>query len=268
MLDQTLINQPDVADNTMLVIIAGNAGVNLDNELAGLRSQYPSAFERMVVVGGTDANGNIATEFNHLNDNTVQNMVYARAQDVWPVFCSGTSFAGPEVSSVLDAIWLQATNYTSAQIWTAFYKTLVKNGTNNIIPADSKGKVTTNFINQVVQTLGTLPPDVHPKRLTLPMIGGCPGGSASATFNITAPTNVTWSITWTGLPASIGTHTVTPASGTGPAVVTFTATVLPQRPNFTCSDTYQLTYGDQVAVSFSSGEFYWVGVNYVYLAVW
>jgi hypothetical protein len=268
MLDQTIQKQPAVADNAMLVIIAGNAGVNLDSELTDLKSQYPAAFNRMVVVGGTDAAGNIANYFNHLNDNTSQNMVYARAENVYPVGCSGTSFAAPEVSSVIDTVWLQASNYTSAQILKAFRLTLAKSATNNVIPTDAKGKVTTNFINQVVQTLATLPGNVNPKSAILPMIGGCPGGSAATTFHITAPTNVTWSISWTGLPASIGNHDVSPSSGTGNATVTFKATVLPQKPNFTCNDTYQLTYGDQLAISFSTGEFYWVSVNYTYLAVY
>jgi hypothetical protein len=268
MLDQTIQKQPEVADNAMLVIIAGNAGVNLDNELADLKSRYPGAFGRMVVVGGTDAAGNIANYFNHLNDNTSPNMVYARAENVYPVGCSGTSFGAPEVSSVLDAIWLQASNYTSAQILKAFHLALAKSGTNNVIPTDAKGKVTTNFINQVVQTLPTLPGDINPKSAVLPMIGGCPGGSASTTFRITAPTNVTWSISWTGLPSSIGNHDVSPASGTGNATITFTATVLPQRPDFTCNDTYLLTYGDQLGVTFSTGDFHWASVNYTYLAVY
>jgi hypothetical protein len=253
----------------MLVIIAGNAGVNLDSELADLKSQYPAAFNRMVVVGGTDANGNIAKDYNHLNDNSVPNMVYARAEDVSRTpGCSGTSFAGPEVASVLDAVWQQATNYTSGQILKAFYKALALASTNNVIPSDAKGRVTTNFINQVVAGLATLPPDIRPRTAKLSTIGGCDGGSASTVFTITAPTNVTWSISWTGLPGSIGSHTVSPSAGTGPAKVTFTAAVLPQRPNFTCSDTYNLNYGDQLAVEFSSGEFYFVGVNYSYLAVW
>jgi hypothetical protein len=258
-----------MADNTMLVIIAGNAGVNLDHELADLKDEYPAAFNRMVVVGGTDTNGNIAAEYNHLNDNSVPNMVYARANEVaLTPGCSGTSFAGPEVASVLDAIWQQATNYTSGQILRAFYQTLALASTNNVIPADAKGRVTTNFINQVVAKLATLPADIHPRSAKLPTIGGCAGGSASTTFSITAPTNVTWSISWTGLAGSIGSHTVSPSQGKGPATVTFTATVLPQHPNFTCNDTYNLTYGDQLAVEFSSGEFYFVGVSYTYLAVW
>jgi hypothetical protein len=268
MLDQTLTKQPAVADNALLVVIAGNAGVGLDNELAELKEQYPAAFNRMVIVGGTDEQGKIAKHYNHLNDNSVPNMVYARADNVWPVGCDGTSYAAPEVSSALDAIWLRATNATSAQLLKAFHRTLATTATNNVIPFDAKGKVTTNFINQVVQAIADLPPDITPKKADLPTIGGCAGGSASATFSITAPNDVSWSISWTGLHPSIGTHSVSPSAGKGPATVTFTATVLPQKPNFSCSDTYSLTYGDQLSVTFSTGQQYWVSVNYTYLAVW
>jgi hypothetical protein len=153
MLEETSIKQPDVADNALISIIAGNAGVDLDDELSDLQSLYPDAFARVLIVGGTDTSGNIYPSYNHLDDNTVQNMVYARAQNVSG--CSGTSFAAPEVTSVLDAIWSQATNKTSAQVLTAFYQVLSQTGTNNIIPADSTGKVTTNFINQVVTLLNS-----------------------------------------------------------------------------------------------------------------
>ena len=145
MLEETNAKQPGVCDNTLVSIIAGNAGVDLDTQLANLKAQYPNAFARVVIVGGTDASGNIANEYNHLDDNMVPNMVYARAQNVEG--CSGTSFAAPEVTSVLDAIWSRATNKTSAEILAAFRQAM---GTNNIIPADAAGRVTTNFIDQAV----------------------------------------------------------------------------------------------------------------------
>jgi len=148
MLEVQSITQPGLADNTLISVIAGNAGVDLDVELSDLKSLYPDAFARVLIVGGTDISNNIYTSFNHLDDNTVQNMVYARAQNVNG--CSGTSFAGPEVTSVLDAIWSQTTNKTSADILEAFHQVLAQTGTNNIIPTDAHGLVTTNFINQVV----------------------------------------------------------------------------------------------------------------------
>jgi len=148
MLETTSATQAGMADNTLVSIIAGNAGVDLDQQIALLKAKYPNGFARMVIVGGTDLNGNISRDFNHLTDNTVPNMVYARA---WAVQgCNGTSFAAPEVTSVLDTIWSQATNKTSAQILAAFHQAM---GTNNIIPAGATGRVTTNFINQVVGLL-------------------------------------------------------------------------------------------------------------------
>ena len=109
----------------------------------------------MVIVGGTDAGGNIYPAFNHLADNSVPNMVYVRAINVQPNGCDGTSFAGPEVTSVLDAIWAQTPNATSAKVLAAFYRVLAQTGTNNVIPSDSNGKVTTNFINNAVTLINS-----------------------------------------------------------------------------------------------------------------
>ena len=66
MLEKTSVTQPDLADNSLISIIAGNAGVDLDAQIARLKSQYPNGFARMVIVGGTDTNGNIATDFNQI----------------------------------------------------------------------------------------------------------------------------------------------------------------------------------------------------------
>jgi hypothetical protein len=154
-LDSAILLDPSLADNTLICVIAGNGGVDLDTQIANLKTRYPNAFARMVIVGGTDAGGNIYPEFNHLADNSVPNMVYARAINVQPNGCDGTSFAGPEVTSVLDAIWAQTPKATSAKVLAAIYRVLAQTGTNNIIPADANGKVTTNFINNAVTLINS-----------------------------------------------------------------------------------------------------------------
>lgn len=114
-----------------------------------------------------------------------------------------------------------------------------------------------------------LPPVVAPASASLGTTGGCAGGTVSTSFGIVAPPGMTWTIAWTGLPAFIGDHQVTPTTGSGPGTVTFRATLLPQKPTpgFTCSDTLTFNYGDSVAIFFSNGDTVYFSVNYDYLSV-
>ncbi len=95
-IDSAIRVEPAVADNALIVIIAGNGGIDLDKEIADAKADYPAAFARMMIVGGTDTNGNISTIRNHLSNNTSRNMVYARSENVRICGCDGTSYAGPK----------------------------------------------------------------------------------------------------------------------------------------------------------------------------
>jgi hypothetical protein len=157
MLKLARTRNPEVVDNTLIVIIAGNAGVDLDTELANLKNQYGDEFGHVVIVGGTDASGQILKKYNHLTDNTGRNMAYARGEDVFATPCSGTSYAGPEITSVVDAIWRTNPNFSSDKIIEAFYQVLHTLGTGNVVPMDGNGLVTNAFINLATEYLATLP---------------------------------------------------------------------------------------------------------------
>jgi hypothetical protein len=125
-----------VAGNTLVVMASGNAGVDVDTQLQGLKTQFPNAWKRLVIVGATDQTGAIDTHFN----SSGANMAYALGVGVNSLgdSCSGTSFAAPEVSRILYEMWLGAPSLTSDQVVAAFKTALVScpgaASTGNIVP--------------------------------------------------------------------------------------------------------------------------------------
>ena len=139
-------NNPAAADKAAFVIIAGNAGTNLDDELSDLKQRFPNAFARIKIVGGTDG-PKITHDFNHLLDNSGHNMAYSQAKGV-PVCnpdgsivatCKGTSYAAPEVAAVLDYIWARNPTLTSAQLMDVFDTALGESGQDNVLPQEGCG---------------------------------------------------------------------------------------------------------------------------------
>lgn len=157
--EQIYLTRPDLANRNMISIIAGNTGSALDSQLAALKTLFPNAFKRIVIVGAADASGAVVTQLNHLDDNSTGNMVYARGVDIagstpdGPASCSGTSYAAPEVASVLDYIWAHDPSLTSEQVISALRQAL-SNLNTNVIPQDTNGLTTTAFLNQVLAILG------------------------------------------------------------------------------------------------------------------
>jgi len=161
MLDAQIAVDPKVAEHAAVVMIAGNAGVDLDVELTNLQKRFPRAFEHVKIVGGARGFGRIDTHLNHLRDNSVQNMVYSLGDDVeisppdditkTVATCSGTSFAGPEVAAVLDYIWSRNPALKATQVIDAFDKALAELGVNNTLLQNTRGHTAPAFLERAVE---------------------------------------------------------------------------------------------------------------------
>jgi len=97
---------------------------------------------------------------------------------------------------------------------------------------------------------------VTPASITAGAAGGCSGGQVTATFQVVAANNVTWTAQGDS-PMDQATMTVSPQSGVGPGTLTVTITVAPQppTPGFSCASTYSLSFFDNIYVDFSDGVF-------------
>jgi hypothetical protein len=159
-IERIALRRPDHTANAIVVIIAGNAGIDLDNELAALRQRFPNAFNSVKIVGGVDETGHIIKEYNHLTDNSSNLMVYARGKNVQigTETCSGTSYAGPEVARVLDYISSHSPGSTVTQVLAAFDQALREFSAQNILPQDANGLTTQAFLDRAVAlATSTLP---------------------------------------------------------------------------------------------------------------
>lgn len=176
--------QPERADNTLVTVIAGNAGAQLDLELKLLKLHYPKGFERVVVVGGTTPTHVMDTGVNHLADTASRDMVYARSDEVQVggTTCDGTSFAAPEVASVLDYVWSRRPELGSAEILKALREALAANNT-ALVPQDANGRTMQAFLDQVVARL-PLPPCTY----VYSAFGACqPNGTQTRTVISSSP---------------------------------------------------------------------------------
>ncbi|HLC65158.1 MAG TPA: hypothetical protein VJI46_03485 [Candidatus Nanoarchaeia archaeon] len=139
-----------LADHSMIVIIAGNAGVDLDNEISKLRKEYKDVFNYMTIVGSIRSGdpNQISIDYNHLKVNSLPkgtihpSMVYAIGDSI-PVYdssggkklrCQGTSFAAPQVAAVMEYIWRRAPALISSQVIESFDQALLEMGNETRIP--------------------------------------------------------------------------------------------------------------------------------------
>lgn len=112
---------------------------------------------------------------------------------------------------------------------------------------------------------------VSPTVTQLGMAGSCSGGTLTTSFQITAASNVSWTVAG-DIPSVGGGSTVvaSPRSGTGPGIISVTITVPPQMPSSSysnCSLTYNLGTFDNVYVTFSDGSVVGVTVYWTFVGV-
>ncbi len=98
---------PSQFDRIAVVLSAGNSGLELTDEIAYLKRNYPEAFKHMFIVGGTDSEGARWEDVN--SSNNQDDMLYAPAQNVEAppesgCRASGTSAAAPKVSNTLTQL--------------------------------------------------------------------------------------------------------------------------------------------------------------------
>lgn len=168
------------AHRMIFTMITGNFGVELDSQIAVLKNHYPEAFKRVVLVGGSNESGQVYGGENHLINNSlnadgVNDVVYTRGVNVAVNAtdkCSGTSFAAPEVASVLDYIWSRNPGLSADQVVTAFKRALAELGTNGVVPQDTNGFTTQNFLDRAVTLAGGTPPIPTPPPPPPPPPGG------------------------------------------------------------------------------------------------
>lgn len=156
------ILNPAAADRSMLIVSAGNAGVDLSIELGELRDKYPNAFSRVKIVGASDQRGQISQSMNRVDGTQPDEMVYARGENtpitipgLGTVSCDGTSFSAPEIAALMDYIWSFNSDLTSDQVMDIFDKALAELGRNHVIPQDADGMATQEFLDRL-QELATV----------------------------------------------------------------------------------------------------------------
>jgi hypothetical protein len=183
---------PAVRDNTFVVISAGNAGVDLSGALQGLRAVFPEAFRRAVIVGATDTSGSVDKRMNYGSG-----IIYARGVNVPTLsgqICTGTSFAAPEVSRILDEMWRAAPTITSTQILDAFNDALATCPgaaiSSNTLPQNPDGTTPTAFINCAIdkaRAIAGLPPITPtPTPTPTPLPSGFPSNIPIGNYRISA----------------------------------------------------------------------------------
>jgi hypothetical protein len=118
-----LHNMPDnLRNNTIVVISAGNSGLDLTNEIMRIRERLPRALPHMLIVGSLGTNGQPFAGHNHSTSPT--DMLYAPGVNVvvpgtGGCLSNGTSFAAPAVANLAARLAQQFPELTSEQLVTA-----------------------------------------------------------------------------------------------------------------------------------------------------
>ena len=145
---------PSAADHGLVTIVVGNPQVSMDPYIDRLRTEFPAAFARIVLVGGADAAGAVknpsGVPYGNYSDDA--DIVFARSEgvqatvaNVGAVTCSGTSYAAPEVASVLDQLWKANPNATSERIRRALRLAMAGN---RVLPQETNGWTKEEFIER------------------------------------------------------------------------------------------------------------------------
>ena len=122
--------------------------------------------------------------------------------------------------------------------------------------------VTATFDSSGPPTSGS----VTPSTLPLGTVGGCDGGQVSGSFQVTAPSSMTWRVDLGDVDPTV---TVSPLSGTGNGAINVTVTEAPQTPTpgFTCSDTSSFDDGIILYIWFDDLPGPTVNATWIYVSV-
>lgn len=137
-------------------------------------------------------------------------------------------------------------------------------GTGSCVVTMDAAKAVTATFNLSARTA------VTPSYIVLGTAGSCTGGALTATFQIDAASNVTWTAAGDPqtTPLGEGTLMVAPLSGSGSGSLVVTITVPPQLPSSSyssCSLTYNLDTFSNVFVTFSDGSVIGVTVYWTFV---
>lgn len=155
-------------------------------------------------------------------------------------------------------------NFSTGNTSTRYVASGVTNGTYYVRVLGQNGIGVGSASNEVVVLVGgaTCPgapgcpsTDVQPRSVpNFGTINSCPGGTLSTMFTVTAPANVTWTVSTAGSGDEVS---ATPATATGSGTVRFTLTVGPTTlpgPGWVCADGAAQTLPLSFTISFSNGE--------------
>jgi hypothetical protein len=115
--------EPNTRDNTLLVLSAGNSGMNLSSEIAVLTAKYPDAMQHMLIVSSSGAGPGQAHNFSPF----AGEVLYAPGFGVavpGQTMCAvdGTSFAAPQVANLAARLAQQFPTLTTAQLVSVIYE--------------------------------------------------------------------------------------------------------------------------------------------------
>jgi predicted phage tail protein len=99
-------------------------------------------------------------------------------------------------------------------------------------------------------------PDVQPRIVSYGTVSGCSGGTLTSTFTVSAPANLTWTVSISGWPDEVAT----PMSGSGSGTVTLAINNLPA--NYRCRDGQAFPSQGGMTIFFSSGAYISPSVRY------
>ena len=215
---------PSVRGKTSVVVAAGNAGVDLTEQITALNRLFPDAAKSIKIVGATGDDGNIYRSFNFASSG----MVYALGTDV-PTGqgqsyapCSGTSFSAPAVVYILDLMWDAAPSLTSDQLNSAFDDALKScpdaKPSGTIVPHTSAGTTPGWFIEccrEKARSRAGIPPTT-PAGQTDQGTATPTGTTGSTKTMTTPPTTVT--VTQSGVPGTPLRFTAVTVTGASPGV--------------------------------------------------
>jgi hypothetical protein len=166
-----------VRDHLVVVIAAGNSGLDLTGIMNFLNSVAPDAASHILLVGGTQSDGQ-TPEVGFNSSQNPSDMIFVQGDDVeatvngTPCMSSGTSFAAPQVSQLAAQLIKSVPGLTGAQVVQA-----IKN-------AAPTGAMTVSFLPNGYKTKPTLTQAVAAAKVLLNT--GNPG-----------PLTGTWAGTWT-----------------------------------------------------------------------